>query len=48
MEEQEFGMTKDEMQKYLNQLAELGVSKEKAYEMFVELLGVKYPEKKED
>lgn len=48
MEEKEEAMTKDEMQRYLNQLAEMGVSEDEAYRMLMEVLGVKFPKIDQD
>lgn len=47
MEEQEEGMTKDEMQRFLIKEAKRGSDELEAYRNLMEILGIEYPEEKE-
>ncbi len=47
MEEQEEGMTKDEMQRFLIVEAKRGTEELEAYRNLMEILGIEFPEEKE-
>ncbi len=44
MDEREEEMTKDEMQRFLNQQAEDGKTEAEAYRNLMDILGIKFPE----